>query len=232
MKKIGIIGAMEEEVKSLIAMLEDKKVREIAGLKFYEGKLKAKDVVVVRCGIAKVNAAMCTQILISEFGVDALINTGVAGALYEKLNINDVVISIDAIQHDIDGSAAGDPKGNIPLMETSVFVADKKLVDIAYDVFENNDTPYHAYKGRIATGDLFVADPKVKDELRNHFGGYCCEMEGGAIGHVAYCNKVPFVVIRAISDKADGSAGKTFDEFVEIAAETSKDMVVGMLERL
>ncbi|WAW14247.1 5'-methylthioadenosine/adenosylhomocysteine nucleosidase [Peptostreptococcus equinus] len=232
MEKIGIIGAMEEEVEAIKAMIENKEVKHIAGLDFYEGHLKGKNIVVVKCGIAKVNAAMCTQILISEFKVDALINTGVAGALYEKLNINDVVISIDAMQHDIDASAAGDPKGTLPLMETSIFKADQRLVDIAYEVFESNDTPYHAYKGRIATGDIFVADPFLKDELRNHFGGYCCEMEGGAIGHVAYCNKVPFVVIRAISDKADGSAAKTFDEFVKIAADTSKDMVVGMLERL
>ncbi len=232
MKKIGIIGAMEEEVKELTSMLKARKERVIAGLSFNEGLIEGKEVVIVECGIAKVNAAMCTQILISEFKVDAVINTGVAGALYEELDINDIVISTDAVEYDVDASPLGDPKGTIPRMKTSVFTADSRLIEAAYSAFKEENLKFNAYKGRVVTGDQFVADNETKAELRNDFGGYCCEMEGGAIAHVAYLNKLPFVIIRAISDKADNSADMTYDEFVKIAAINSKDMVVNMLKRL
>ncbi len=232
MKKIGVIGAMEEEVKELTSMLEGREMKTVAGLSFYEGKIEGKDVVVVECGIAKVNAAMCTQILISEFKVDAVINTGVAGALYEKLDINDIVISTDAVEYDVDASPLGDPKGTIPRMKTSVFTADSRLIDAAYGAFEEEKLKFNAYKGRVVTGDQFVADNETKNALRNDFDGYCCEMEGGAIAHVAYLNNTPFVIIRAISDKADNSAEMTYDEFVKIAAVNSKEMVVNMLKRI
>lgn len=231
-KKIGIIGAMEEEVSVLNSMIENKKTINIAGLEFNEGTIYKKDVVVVECGIAKVNAAMCTQILISEFNVDAVINTGVAGALHKGLNINDVVISTDAIQYDVDASPMGDPVGTIPRMKTSTFIADKRLIDLAYEAFREEDTEYKAYKGRVVTGDKFVADNETKNILREKFKGYCCEMEGGAIAHVAYCNNIPFVIIRAISDKADSSADTSYEEFVTKAAITSKDMVLGILKRI
>lgn len=232
MNKIGIIGAMEEEVKELTSMLQDRRESKIAGLSFYEGKIAGKDLVIVECGIAKVNAAMCTQILISEFKVDAVINTGVAGAIYEELDVNDIVISTDAIEYDVDASALGDPKGTIPRMENSVFTADKKLVEAAYRAFEEENLKFKAYKGRVVTGDQFVADSKTKEMLRKDFNAYCCEMEGGAIAHVAYLNKVAFVIIRAISDKADNSADMTYEEFVKIAAKNSKDMVVNILKRI
>lgn len=232
MKKIGVIGAMEEEVKELTSMLEERKETVVAGLSFNEGLIEGKEVVIVECGIAKVNAAMCTQILISEFKVDAVINTGVAGALYEKLDINDIVISTDAIEYDVDASPLGDPKGTIPRMKTSIFTADSKLVEVAYSVFKEENLKFNAYKGRVVTGEQFVADNKTKSVLRNDFDGYCCEMEGGAIAHVAYLNKTPFVIIRAISDKADNSADMTYDEFVKIAAKNSKDMVVNMIKRI
>ena len=230
--KIGIIGAMNEEVVELTAMIEDRRTRLVAGMAFNEGRIKGRDVVVVECGIAKVNAAMCTQILISEFGVGALINTGVAGALHEDLNINDVVISTDAIQYDVDASSLGDPKGTIPRMKTSVFVADSSLIDMAYESFLEEKSDYKAYKGRVVTGDKFVASLEEKTYLREEFGGYCCEMEGGAIAHVAHCNGLPFVIIRAISDKADKSAELAYDEFVKRAAETSKDMVLNSLAKI
>lgn len=232
MNKIGIIGAMNEEVIGLKGMLENKTERVVAGLSFSEGRLCNKEVVVVECGIAKVNAAMCTQILISEFNVDAVINTGVAGALYEELNINDVVISTDAIQYDVDASPLGDPAGTIPRMETSIFPADPRLVDAAFNAFNETVTEFNAFKGRVVTGDKFVADMDSKKHLRASFDGYCCEMEGGAIAHVAFLNNIPFVIIRAISDKADGGAEMNYGEFVKIAANTSKDMVVNMLTKL
>ncbi len=230
--RIGIIGAMNEEVVELAAMIEDRKTRKVAGMTFNEGKIRGVDVVVVECGIAKVNAAMCTQILISEFGVGALINTGVAGALNEDLNINDVVISTEAIQYDVDASSLGDPKGTIPRMDTSVFVADDRLVDMAYQSFLEEESSFKAYKGRVVTGDKFVAGLEEKTYLRQEFDGCCCEMEGGAIAHVAHCNAIPFVIIRAISDKADKSAELAYDEFVKIAAGTSKDMVLNILAKI
>lgn len=232
MKKIGVIGAMQEEVKELTSMLEGKKETIIAGLTFNEGLINGKDVVVVECGIAKVNAAMCTQILISNFKVDAVINTGVAGALYGKLDINDIVISTDAMEYDVDASPLGDPKGTIPRMATSIFPTDEKLIEAAYSAFKEENLQFTAYKGRVVTGDQFVADNRIKNELRDDFGGYCCEMEGGAIAHVAFLNRIPFVIIRAISDKADNSAEMSYDEFVKIAAENSKEIVVNMLKRI
>lgn len=223
---------MEEEVCGLVSVLEDKKTIKRASLTFYEGTIHNKNVVIVECGIAKVNAAMCAQILISEFNVDTLINTGVAGGLYHELDINDIVISIDAIEYDVDASPMGDPVGTIPRMKTSVFVADKKLVETAYQAILDENTEYKAFKGRVVTGDKFVADKTTKEFLVSEFGGYCCEMEGGAIAHVAYCNEIPFVVIRAISDNAESKASKTYGEFVEIAAITSKEMVLRMLKKL
>ena len=230
--KIGIIGAMREEVVGLSSMIDNKKLSQIAGMTFYEGRIKGVDVVVVECGIAKVNAAMCTQILISEFGVGALINTGVAGALNENLDINDIVVSTDAIQYDVDASSLGDPKGTIPRMETSIFKADVGLVDLAYESFAKEDSNYKVYKGRVVTGDKFIASIDEKIYLRETFNGYCCEMEGGAIAHVAHCNGLPFVIIRAISDKADKSADLVYEEFVKIAADRSKDMVLNILSKI
>lgn len=230
MKKIGIIGAMDIEVAELISMLENKCERIIAGLSFNEGIIEGKNVVVVQSGISKVNAAMCTQILISEFGVDALVNTGVAGAVHEDLNVLDVVISTDAIEYDVDASAFGHyERGMIPGMENSIFMADEYLIDAAYESFKNINPESNVMKGRVVTGDRFVASKEAKHDLRATFSGYCCEMEGAAIAHVATLNKVPFVIIRAISDKADGEANMSFDKFVEIAARNSKNMVVNML---
>lgn len=232
MKKIGIIGAMDVEVKELISMLDNKKMTEIAGLKFYDGRLEGRDVVVVQSGISKVNAAMCTQILISEFKVDFMINTGVAGALHEDLDVLDVVISTDAIEYDVDAAAFGYKRGEIPGMEDSVFKADTNLVEKIYDIIVSENNKYKVFKGRVVTGDRFVADKKSKDVLRNEFGGYCCEMEGAAIAHVSCLNKIPFLIVRAISDKADGTADMSYNDFVDVAAVNSKNIVVNILKNM
>ena len=210
MNRIGIIGAMDEEVDILVELMDIKETIEKASLKFYKGTLEGKDIVLVRCGIGKVNSALCAQILISEFDVDAIVNTGVAGALHSELDVLDMVISTDAIQYDVDTTAFGDPKGTIPRMESSVFVADEKLINAAYE----------------------SSIKELKEELVNDFNAYCGEMEGGAIAHVCTLNKVPFVIIRAMSDKADGSADVTYDEFVKVAAHNSKDIVLNMLKAL
>ena len=234
MNRIGIIGAMDEEVDILVELMDIKETIEKASLKFYKGTLEGKDIVLVRCGIGKVNSALCAQILISEFDVDAVVNTGVAGALHSELDVLDMVISTDAIQYDVDTTAFGDPKGTIPRMESSVFVADEKLINAAYEssVEQVKDKGFKIVKGRVATGDIFISSKELKEELENDFKAYCGEMEGGAIAHACYLNNTPFVIIRAMSDKADGSADVTYDEFVVEAAENSKDIVLKMLKEL
>ena len=232
MNKIGIIGAMEEEVALLLEKIELEEKVDKAGLEFYVGKLRGKDVIVVKCGVGKVNSAMCTQILISEFGAEALVNIGVAGALNDELDVNDIVISTDAIEYDMDASAFGDPKGTIPRMDCSEFKADERLINAAFDAAVKENKGHNVMKGRIATGDLFVADMETKNELVNDFGGFCCEMEGAAMAHVCYLNKAPYVIIRAMSDKADGSADVTFEEFSKKAAVTSANIVMDMLEMI
>lgn len=231
MKTIGIIGAMDEEVSILLELMDIKQTVNKASLEFNRGILEGKDVVLVKCGIGKVNAALCAQILISEFGVDAVVNTGVAGALNEELDVNDIVISTDAVEHDFDAKAYGYPQGTIPRMDTSVFKADDRLIEAAYnsskDSIKNN-----VFKGRIATGDVFIASRELKDSIIKEFGAYCGEMEGGAIAHVCHTNNTPFVVIRAMSDKADDSANVTYEEFVIDAAHNSKEIVLNMLKSL
>lgn len=232
MNRIGIIGAMDEEVDILVELMDVKETIEKASLKFYKGNIECKEVVLVRCGIGKVNSALCAQILISEFKVDAVVNTGVAGALHADLDVNDIVISTDAIQYDVDTTAFGDKKGTIPRMETSVFKANEKLINAAYESSKEEVKENKVLKGRVATGDIFISSKELKNELVNEFGAYCGEMEGGAIAHVCYLNNVPFVIIRAMSDKADGSAEVTYDEFVQEAAHNSKDIVLNMLKSL
>lgn len=230
--KIGILGAMNEEVRSLVGMLDEKKETKIARYTVYEGILAGKEVAILECGIAKVNAAMCTQILISQFDVDVLINTGVAGALNHTLDVNDIVVSVDAVQYDVDATATGDPLGQIPRMDVRFFVADEKLKNAALSAFDGEEVDFKVIEGRIATGDRFVSNQDFKSWLVDTFNGDCCEMEGASIAQVAHVNEKPFVIIRSISDKADGDANMTYNEFVEIAAVRSAEMVVRMLNRL
>ncbi|WP_072723987.1 5'-methylthioadenosine/adenosylhomocysteine nucleosidase [Tepidibacter thalassicus] len=232
MNRIGIIGAMDEEVDILKELMNIEETIEKASLKFYVGKLEDKSVILVRCGIGKVNAALCTQILISEFNVGAVINTGVAGALHDELDVFDIVISTDTLHHDFDVTAFGHELGIIPRMETSVFKADDRLVKIAYDSSVEIVKGHKVLKGRVVSGDIFVSNKEIKEKLVNQLNGYCTEMEGAAIGHTCYLNNVPFVIIRAMSDKADGSADVNFNEFVNKAAHNSKDIVLNMIKKI
>lgn len=229
---IGIIGAMDEEVDIIKSCMELENTKETAGLLFYTGKISNKNVVLVRCGIGKVNAALCTQILISEFKVDAVINTGVAGALSDELDVFDIVISTDTIHHDFDVTAFGHKLGVIPRMETSTFLANEKLINAAYDSSINENNAHKVLKGRIVSGDVFVSSMDKKEILVNELEGYCTEMEGAAIGHTCFVNNIPFVIIRAMSDKADGSADVNFSEFVNKAAVNSKDIVLNMIKNI
>jgi len=232
MNKIGIIGAMELEVSELKSQLEDIQIIEKTGMKFYEGKLNGKNVVIVQSGIGKVNAGVCTQILIDAFGVDAVINTGVAGSLRAEINIGDIVVSTDACEHDMDVSALGYEPGIIPQMAESFFKADKDLVDKAIAVCKEVNPDIEVYEGRVLSGDQFISDNAVKDRLIKHFQGSCTEMEGAAVAHVAYLNQIPYVVIRAISDKADGSAYMDYPGFERAAAAHSAKLVENLVTRL
>lgn len=232
MKKIGIIGAMELEVSELKSKMADIKIIEKTGMKFCEGTLNGKNVVIVQSGIGKVNAGICTQILVDTFGVDAVINTGVAGSLRAEINIGDIVVSTDACEHDMDVSALGYEPGVIPQMTESFFKADRELVEKAIAVCQEVNTDIAVYEGRVLSGDQFISDNAVKDKLIKHFDGYCTEMEGAAVAHVAYLNNIPYVVIRAISDKADGSAYMDYPGFERAAAAHSAKLVENLVTRL
>ncbi len=227
---IGIIGAMHVEVAALKAQIENLEVTKQAGIEFFKGTLRGKEVVVAQCGIGKVNAAICTQILINKFNVTHVLNTGVAGALDENLDVTHVVISDELMQHDFDTTAVGDKKGVVCGLQDETFVADRNLIEVAkkaaLEVLDSN----MVHIGNIATGDQFVSCEILKKEVRQLHNAACIEMEGGSIAHVCYLNKVPFVVIRAISDKAGEEAHLAYDKFVEIAAKNSTIIVERFLE--
>lgn len=217
MKKLGIIGAMEEEVETLLGVMEEKTARERAGSVFYEGVLEGLPVVVVQCGVGKVNAALCAQILCDCYGVTHLVNTGIAGSLCAELDIGDLVISRDAMYHDFDCEHFGYPYGQVPGMDTVAFPADEGLIRLAYEGAETVH-PGHTKIGRVASGDQFVAEKPLKEKIIAATKGLCTEMEGTAIAQTAYRNHLPFVIIRAISDKADDSAEIDYPTFERIAA--------------
>ncbi len=229
MIKIGIIGAMDLEVATLQSKMTDVTVTGKAGMEFHEGILNSTPVVVVRCGIGKVNAALCVQILVDVFDVSHIINTGVAGSLNAKLDIGDILISRDALHHDMDVAPLGYQPGQVPQMDCLAFPADSGLMEAAKASCEKVCGDIHALYGRVVSGDQFIADGAVKDRLITTFQGDCAEMEGAAIAHGAYLNKIPFVIIRAISDKADGSAEMDYPQFERAAAERCARLVEDMI---
>lgn len=228
--KIGIIGAMEEEVASLEDALEGKEVTEIAQMEFCEGKLNGNDVVIVQCGMGKVNAGICANTLINDFGCTSIINTGVAGSLDNQLDIGDIVVSTDAVQHDFTVEAIGFEKGEIPYTGLYAFPADETLRATAIKAAEEVAPDIHAYEGRICSGDQFISEDEQKEEIISNFGGMCCEMEGAAIAQACYLNDTPFVVIRAISDKSDGSQSVEYETFKAAAAANCAKIVQYMVE--
>ena len=232
MNIIGIIGAMEEEVELLKEKMTDTVIIEKAGMKFVKGTLKGQTAVVVRSGIGKVNAGICTQILADEFQVEAVIHTGIAGSLKAEINIGDIVLSTDTMQHDVDAREFGYPLGQIPRMETLTFLADEKLRKLAKEVCEEVNPDIQVFEGRVASGDQFVADKETKEKIIENTQAYCTEMEGAAIGQAAYLNKIPYLVIRAISDKADDSAHVDYPTFERQAIRHTVNLVSSMMERL
>ena len=232
MKCVGIIGAMEQEVARLKEVMENVSITTRAGMDFYEGILEGKKVVVVQSGIGKVNAGMCTQILVDLFQVEAVINTGIAGSLNNDINIGDIVLSTDVLHHDMDATGFGYPKGQIPQMPVFFFEADEKLRKLAKGVCQEVNPEIQVFEGRIASGDQFVCDQDVKDRIVSEFSAYATEMEGAAIGQAAYLNEIPFLVVRAISDKADGSAQMDYSEFEKAAVEHSVKLTLNMLAKM
>ncbi|MBQ1821861.1 MAG: 5'-methylthioadenosine/adenosylhomocysteine nucleosidase [Lachnospiraceae bacterium] len=230
--KIGIIGAMAEEVSELKASLQDAKETKIARMEFCEGSFGNTDVVVVQSGIGKVNAAACAQILINHFGVTHVMNTGVAGSLNAKIDIGDIVVSTDAMYHDVDATIFGYAKGEVPQVGTASFVADEMLRKAAVEAVKEAAPDIHVFEGRVVSGDQFISSREVKNHIRDTFQGDCTEMEGAAIAQVAYINKVPFVIIRAISDKADDSGQEAYDVFEKKAAMHCAHVVEYMISHL
>jgi adenosylhomocysteine nucleosidase len=233
MKKLGIIGAMAVEVENLKQQMRDVKFSNRAGMEFCEGTLAGLPVVVVQCGVGKVNAALCVQILCDCFGVTHLINTGVAGSLCAELDIGDFVISRDAMYHDFTCQVLNPAYcvGQVPGLNTREFPADEAMVDLAFAAAEGVHTG-HCRIGRIASGDQFIADKARKAQIVADTGAICTEMEGSAIAHAAWRNGIPFVIIRAISDKADDSAEMDYPIFEAIAARRCADVIVAFAQSL
>lgn len=217
MKKLGIIGAMTVEVDTLKQQMKELTVSNRAGMEFWEGMLEGCPVVVVQCGVGKVNAALCVQILCDCYSVTHIVNTGVAGSLCAELDIGDFVISKDAMYHDFTVGPLGYPIGQVPGLDVRCFPADPVMIGYAMTAAEQVH-PGHARVGRVASGDQFVAEKAQKEKIIADTGALCTEMEGAAIAHAAWRNKTPFVVIRAISDKADDSSSMDYPTFEKIAA--------------
>ena len=231
MEKYGIIGAMESEVKELGGNLQNKETVEYSGLTFLCGFLGGKNVVIVKSGIGKVNAALCAQALILKFNVTAIINTGIAGALRSGLKIFDFVISSAAVYHDFDTTAFGYKVGQVPGM-VEQFTADKALGELALNAFEKTEfaKEHKAVIGLIASGDQFISDSKQKKNIKANFDPSCVEMEGAAIAHTCYLNKIPFVIVRCMSDMADETVEATYSFNEDICAAASACLVRKMLE--
>ena len=231
MTKLGIIGAMRIEVETLVQKLENVKETTHAWSTYYEGRLEGLDVVVVQCGVGKVNAAMCAQILCSCYGVTHIVNTGIAGSLCVELDIGDFVISQDAMYHDFDCVHFGYPVGKVPGMDVIAFPADEMLIRYAREAAESVH-PGHSRIGRVASGDLFVAEKAAKERIIERTQALCTEMEGAAIAHAAYRNGIPFVILRAISDKADDSAEMDYPTFETQAAHRCAEITQALAKKL
>lgn len=229
---IGIIGAMEEEIAELRVVMENVECSETASMTFYKGRLCGNDVVLVRSGIGKVNAAICAQTLVNKFNVTTLINTGIAGSLNAQIDIGDIVISKDSVHHDMNAEPFGYEAGQVPRMKTKYFAADPRLVELATAANQEVNPDTQTFIGRVATGDQFVASDEEKRRIVEQFHADCVEMEGAPIAHVAYLNNISYVIIRAISDKADNSATMDYPTFEKRAIEHSIRLVLDLMLRI
>ncbi len=228
---IGIICALSIEVEGLTKLLENKQENTYAKMKYISGTINGKDVVMTECGIGKVNAAMSAQVMIDRYNPSVIINSGIAGSVSRELKIGDIVISKDCVQHDFDGTQMGDPKGLIQYNdETRIDIpvnldVANKLLDACKDIENTN-----VMLGRIATGDIFVAEKAMRQSIADEFSAVACEMEGGAVAQVCYRNEVPCAVLRCISDDFDENQFMDFMEFRFLAADKSMAAIKNFLE--
>lgn len=239
--KIGIFGAEEQEINLLQEKINGEK-KIIAGAVFYSGQLNGIDVVISCGGIGKVCAAFSTQILISEFNTDLIINTGIAGSTDKTLNIFDIVVSNDAVQHDVDATFFGYAKGQVPKTKSPFWKADEKLISAAIKAFDSmkkekdfeNLTQIKIKEGRIASGDVFVANENLKNEIVKNFSPLCVEMEGAAVAQTCTANGIPFIILRCISDPADKENSEmiSYEAFSKKAAQISSNLVLNLLKVL
>lgn len=229
--RIGVIGAMEEEVELLRGSLENAQVNEIANCEFTTGTYKGQDVVLLKSGIGKVNAAMSTTLLLQQFKPDVVINTGSAGGFDQALEVGAIVISDEVRHHDVDVTVFGYEMGQVPQLPAA-FHSDEKLIDLAVKAVEElGEHPYGV--GLIATGDSFMNDPERVEKVRAFFPSMkASEMEAAAVAQVCHQFNVPFVVIRALSDIAGKESNISFDEFLPVAAKHSTEIVLNVVERL
>ncbi|MBE4907564.1 5'-methylthioadenosine/adenosylhomocysteine nucleosidase [Bacillus luteolus] len=227
MKKIGIIGAMQVEIDLLIARMETYENSTVAGFPFYTGTLFGKDIVLTRCGVGKVNSAACTQILIDRFNVDCIINTGIAGSLRKEIGILDLVISSDVTHHDV---RKAQMKNLFPYQES--FIANNRMIVLAQKACETLEVKPNYHFGRIVSGECFVSDTRLKETIINEYSPACVEMEGSAIGHVAFLNNIPFLILRCISDQADDEAAMSYENFEKLAANQSAAVVLEMIKMM
>ncbi len=227
---IGIIGAMDIEVENIKSFLTCKNEENISGIDFVSGKFGSKDVVVAKCGVGKVFAALCAEAMILKYSPEMIVNVGVAGCLDNTLKIGDIVIADSVVQHDMDISALGHPRGLLDGLDIINISADKKICTLLSAAVSQLGLPYTV--GTIASGDQFVADKKTKEFIIKAFNAKSCEMEGAAIGHVCFVNKVPFCVLRAMSDGADDGANMDFPTFTRMAAENSTNVIRSFLSAL
>lgn len=232
MNKYGIIGAMELEVDTLKSRMEIVRKVEKANMVFFEGKLNGAEVVIVKSGIGKVNAGICVQILCDEFKITHVINTGVAGSLKAFIDIGDIVVSTDACYHDMDATIFGYALGEVPQIGTRFFLADEALREQAILSCKAVNPDIQVHSGRVVSGDQFINSHEAKDRISKNFDAYCTEMEGAAIAHAAYLNSLPFVILRAISDKADDSAEMDYPTFERKAADCCAKLVEDMVGAL
>ncbi len=232
MVKLGIIGAMDVEVAVLKKLVENPTVITRAGMEFVSGQIGDKDVVIVKSGIGKVNAGLCVQILADLFSVTHIINTGVAGSLCNDANIGDIIVSTDAMYHDVDATVFGYQIGQVPQMNTVSFPADDSLRLAAVHACRSAAPDIQVFTGRVVSGDQFICDADKKSWIKDNFHAFCTEMEGAAIAQAAYVNGIPFVIVRAISDKADGSDVVDYPVFEAKAAEHCAKLVGEMIRSL
>lgn len=226
---IAIISALAEEMELYFETCTVVASRERCGLQLHEAEYRGHSLILVKGGVGKVNAALCTQVLIDTYDVDAVVCTGSAGALHEGLEIGDVLIAEDCVQHDVHVEFLNLPRGQIPFSDLRFFTSSEVLVERARRVQISD----HAVRtGRVCTGDTFIQDPAIRNEIREELDGDCVEMEGAAVGHVCTVNDVPFLLIRAISDHADGSSERDFQAFLQEAARSSAQIVLHLLGSL